>query len=252
VCSSDLGLAAAGVNGIKLGVGDEVIGVQILPVEGELFLVASDGKAKRVEQKDFPSQGRYGKGVIGWELPPRVTLVGLAAGRKNDIVTLHLAKAAPKMSRLDAAPLRKRSAVRGESVAEVKPGDVVEGLVEGWALERFVAVGKVVETNKKKAAPRKKAVDSEPKPAPAGKVTQNKPAEAGKQKPARARKLAPKGKLAVNKKKPAPARKAAPEKKTTAIKKKPVPTRKAAPKGKVVANKKAPGKKATVKKKTGK
>jgi DNA gyrase subunit A len=148
-----MGLAAAGVNGIKLGVGDEVVGVQVLPAEGELFLVASDGKAKRVEQKDFPAQGRYGKGVIGWELPARVTLAGLAAGKKNDIVTLHLAKAAPKMTRLDAAPLRKRSAVRGEAVIDVKAGDVVVGLVESWVLERFVTPvqkGKKGEEKKKK------------------------------------------------------------------------------------------------------
>ncbi len=133
-----MGLAAAGVNGIKLGVGDTVVGVEVLPVDGEIFLVASDGKAKRVEQKDFPIQGRYGKGVIGWELPARVTLAGLAAGKKNDIVTLHLAKAAPKMTRLDAAPLRKRSAVRGEAVVEVKAGDAVLGITEGWAVEKFV------------------------------------------------------------------------------------------------------------------
>ena len=133
-----MGLAAAGVNGIKLGVGDEVIGAQVLPVEGEIFLIASDGKAKRVEQKDFPTQGRYGKGVIGWELPARVLLAGLAAGRKNDIITLHLAKVAPKMTRLDAAPLRKRSAVRGEVVVDVRAGDGVLGVVEGWVLERFV------------------------------------------------------------------------------------------------------------------
>ena len=247
-----MGLVAAGVNGIKLGVGDEVVGVQILPVEGELFLVASDGKAKRVEQKDFPSQGRYGKGVIGWELPARVTLAGLAAGRKNDIVTLHLAKAAPKMTRLDAAPLRKRSAVRGEAVVEVKPGDVVEGLVEGWALERFVAVGKGMETNKKKAAPRNKAAVSETKPVAAGKVTQNNSAEAGEKRPAPARKVAPKGKLAANKKKPAPARKAAPAKKAAASKKKTAPAGKPAPQGKAVANKKktSPAKKAAGKKKS--
>jgi len=133
-----MGLAAAGVNGIKLGVGDEVIGAQVLPVEGEIFLIASDGKGKRVEQKDFPAQGRYGKGIIAWELPPRGSLAGLATGRKNDIVTLHLAKAAPKMTRLDAAPLRKRSAVRGEVVVEVKAGDAVLGVTEGWALERYV------------------------------------------------------------------------------------------------------------------
>jgi DNA gyrase subunit A len=133
-----MGLAAAGVNGIKLGVGDTVVGVQVLPVEGEIFLLTSDGKAKRVDQKDFPAQGRYGKGVIGWELPARVMLAGLAVGRKNDIITLHLAKAVPKMTRLDAAPLRKRSALRGEVVVDVKAGDVVLGITEAWALEKYV------------------------------------------------------------------------------------------------------------------
>jgi DNA gyrase subunit A len=152
-----MGLAAAGVNGIKLGVGDEVIGAQILPAEGEILLVASDGKGKRVEQKDFPAQGRYGKGVIGWELPARVTLAGLAAGRKNDIVTLHLAKASPKMTRLDAAMLRKRSALRGDVVVEVKPGDAVLGVTEAWALERYVMAGKKDEVNNKKKGTSKKS-----------------------------------------------------------------------------------------------
>jgi len=151
-----MGLAAAGVNGIKLGVGDEVIGCEILPATGEIFIIASDGKAKRVEQKDFPAQGRYGKGVIAWELPPRVTLAGLASGKGNTVVTLHLAKAAPKSTRLDAASLRKRAAVRGEAVVEVKPGDAVIGVTEGWVLERFVVAGKKEEVKSKKAAKKRK------------------------------------------------------------------------------------------------
>jgi DNA gyrase subunit A len=151
-----MGLVAAGVNGIKLGVGDEVIGCQILPATGEIFIIASDGKAKRVEQKDFPTQGRYGKGVIAWELPPRVTLAGLASGKGNTVITLHLAKAAPKSTRLDAAPLRKRAAVRGESVVEVKAGDAVMGVTEGWVLERFVVAGKKEEVKSKKAAQKRK------------------------------------------------------------------------------------------------
>jgi DNA gyrase subunit A len=148
-----MGLAAAGVNGIKLGVGDEVVGCQVLPTAGEIFILASDGKAKRVEVKDFPAQGRYGKGVIAWELPPRGSLAGLASGKANAIVTIHLAKAAPKMTRLDAAPLRKRSAVRGEAVVEVKAGDAVLGVTEGWAVERYVISspkGKKVEEKKNK------------------------------------------------------------------------------------------------------
>jgi DNA gyrase/topoisomerase IV subunit A len=144
-----MGLAAAGVNGIKLGVGDEVIGMEVLPGTGELFLVASDGKGKRVDVKDFPVQGRYGKGVIAWELPRGVKLVGLGMGKANVIVTLHLLKAAPKMARLDDAPLRKRSAVRGETVVEVKAGDTLLGLTENWAVERFVVVAKKEEKKKK-------------------------------------------------------------------------------------------------------
>ncbi len=137
-----MGLAAAGVNGIKLGVGDEVIGMQVLPQTGDVLLVASDGKGKRVEVKDFPVQGRYGKGVIAWELPRGVKLAGLGMGKPNAVVTLHLLKAAPKMSRLDEAPLRKRSAVRGETIVDVKSGDILLGLTEGWAVDRFVGVGK--------------------------------------------------------------------------------------------------------------
>ncbi len=149
-----MGLAAAGVNGIKLGVGDEVIGCEILPAasgmpalpaladrpgsKAEVFIIASDGKAKRVEQKDFPTQGRYGKGVIAWELPRGVKLAGMGMGKPNAILTLHLLKAAAKQARLDEAPLRKRSAVRGEAVVEVKAGDAVVGLTEGWVVERFV------------------------------------------------------------------------------------------------------------------
>jgi DNA gyrase subunit A len=149
-----MGLVAAGVNGIKLGVGDEVVGIQVLPQPGDLFLVASDGKGKRVEGRDFPLQGRYGKGVITWELPRGVKLAGLGMGKPNAIVTLHLLKAAAKQSRVDEAPLRKRSAVRGDEVVELKPGDAVLTLTESWAIERYVSLVKK-DDKKKQSAKRK-------------------------------------------------------------------------------------------------
>jgi hypothetical protein len=54
------------------------------------------------------------------------------------------------MTRMDAAPLRKRSAVRGEAVVDVKAGDAVMGVVEGWLLERFVQKREEKKTVKKK------------------------------------------------------------------------------------------------------
>ncbi len=148
-----MGLAAAGVNGIKLGVGDEVVGMQVLPGTGDLFLVGSDGKGKRVAVKDFPTQGRYGKGVIAWELARGIKLAGMAMGKPNAVITLHLIKAAAKMARLDEASLRKRSATRGDTVVDVKPGDGLMGLTEGWAVDRFV---ELVKKEEKKKPPAKK------------------------------------------------------------------------------------------------
>jgi DNA gyrase subunit A len=135
-----MGLVAAGVNGIKLGVGDETIGAEVMPIRGEIFMIASDGKAKRVPVDDFPAQGRYGRGVIAWVLPRGVTLAGIANGKPNAVATIHLLKAAPKSTRLDAAPVRKRSAVRGDAVVEVKPGDAAQSVVMGWEAENFVPV----------------------------------------------------------------------------------------------------------------
>jgi DNA gyrase subunit A len=62
-----MGLVAAGVNGMKLDDKDEVVGMEILPAAGELFLLASDGKAKRVDRKGLPEAGtlRQGRHRLG-------------------------------------------------------------------------------------------------------------------------------------------------------------------------------------------
>jgi DNA gyrase subunit A len=177
-----MGLVAAGVNSIKLGIGDEVVGCEVLPGEGDLFAIASDGKAKRMAEKDFPVQGRYGRGVILWSMPPGVKLAGLALGKVNAIVTLHLLKAAAKQSRLDEAPLRKRSATHGGAVVEVKPGDSVIGLTAGWVFSRFIDATSPVT----KSAPKPKPVEIKSEPAP-----KSKPKSAAKSKPAKKSKTKP-------------------------------------------------------------
>ncbi len=155
-----MGLVAAGVNGIKLEDKDEVVGMEVLPAEGEIFLLASDGKAKRVDEKEFPRQGRYGKGVTAWDLPATVTLTAIASGKPNHIATVHMSKGAAKSARLDLAAVRKRASSKGDLVVEVKPGETITGLAVGWTVERFVASslkGKVVKKGRKAARPAKSA-----------------------------------------------------------------------------------------------
>jgi hypothetical protein len=157
-----MGLVAAGVNGVKLGVGDEVVGAEVVPDRGEVFVLASDGKAKRVPVKDIPTQGRYGRGVILWNLSKGVTLGGLATGKPNHVATVHLLELAPKSTRLDAAPIRKRAAVRGDQAVEVKAGDTITAVVMGWEVENFVVLGEKKSTKK---APAKKSTATKKPPA---------------------------------------------------------------------------------------
>jgi DNA gyrase subunit A len=165
-----MGAVAAGVSGIKLEDKDEVIGMEILPSEGEIFLLAADGKAKRLEHSEFPAQGRYGKGVRVWSLPGRTRLAGLGGGKPHHVGTIHLTRGAAKSTRLDAASIRKRSATKGDVVVELKPGEEVVALTLGWTVKRFVL--KAAEEKKraaaKKSAMRKKSVAKRPASRKAG------------------------------------------------------------------------------------
>ncbi len=154
-----MGLVAAGVMGIKLKVGDEVIGMDLLPQPHGVLLLASNGKAKRVAPGDFPRQGRYGQGVLAWKLPEAVRLVGMAIGKGTMRATIHLAKHAAKMARLDEAPLRKRSTQRGAPFVEVKAGDRIVGFTVPWIVPR-------PPESKKKRASRGSGTRSEASPRP--------------------------------------------------------------------------------------
>lgn len=169
-----MGLVAAGVNAIKLDDKDEAIGMEVLPADGDLFFLTTDGKAKRVDVKEFPIQGRYGKGVVAWDLPNKVALFGLVSGKANHVATIHLSKGAPKSTRLDEAALRKRAASKGDLVVEVKDGAEITGINVGWELDRFIDLPK----EKKEAVSKKLKVEGGKSKVKAKKVVKkSKPAK---------------------------------------------------------------------------
>ncbi|HET9905930.1 MAG TPA: DNA gyrase subunit A [Anaerolineales bacterium] len=189
-----MGLVAAGVNGLKLADKDEVVGMEILPAEGELFLITSEGKAKRVDQKEFPVQGRYGRGVIAWDLPEKVRLAGAVADKPNHMATIHLTKAAPKSTRLDEAGIRKRAATKGDVIVEVRPGEEVVSINVSWTVEKFVEADSGKKNGRVKASANGKAPVAKTKSAPAKKAKASPPKAKSKtaKKPAATKKSAPK------------------------------------------------------------
>ena len=65
-----MGRGAAGVRGIKMPSGHEVIGLAIVQ-EGRVLTATENGYGKRTEIEDFPVQGRGGQGVIAIQTTKR-------------------------------------------------------------------------------------------------------------------------------------------------------------------------------------
>ena len=84
-----MGRAAAGVRGIKLAKGHEVIALST--VQGGLVLTATEnGYGKRTEVEDFPVQGRGGQGVIAIQTTERNgrTVGAVLVGEDDEIMLI--------------------------------------------------------------------------------------------------------------------------------------------------------------------
>jgi len=124
-----MGLIAAGVSGIKLKEDDFVIGAGIIKELGSIFIMTKSGKAKYMDPKDFPTQGRYGLGVINWKLEAGDQLMVQMIGKLSRKGVCHFKRAASRIIRINDAPKRTRLA-NGQVIIEVKPGDRIVGFTQ--------------------------------------------------------------------------------------------------------------------------
>jgi DNA gyrase subunit A len=119
-----MGLSAAGVNGIKLRGDDEVVGADVASRRGEVLLVTNSGKGKRIEPSLFPTQGRYGYGVITWKLPKGERVIGMMIGLLTYNGVLHFKDAASRLVHVTDAPSCNRMQ-SGEKIIDVKKDDEI-------------------------------------------------------------------------------------------------------------------------------
>ena len=121
-----MGRIAAGVNAIKLKEGDTIVGASLLSDKDEVAFLTRLGLAKRVPGNDFPVQGRYGQGVIGWRLDPKDQVAAVLVGKLTDKGISHFSKTASKVFTITNAISRKRAS-NGQTMYALKPGDEVIG-----------------------------------------------------------------------------------------------------------------------------
>lgn len=119
-----MGLMAAGVNGIKLREDDEVVGAGVASRRGEVLLITNRGKAKRIDPSLFPTQGRYGYGVISWKLAKGERVIGMMIGLLTHNGVLHFKEAASRLVHVTDAPSCNRMQ-SGKKVIDVKKDDAI-------------------------------------------------------------------------------------------------------------------------------
>jgi DNA gyrase subunit A len=65
-----MGLPAGGVMGVKLAdEADGIVGMEVAPPDGYVWSVTDNGLAKATPLDQYPTQGRYGQGVVNVKLP---------------------------------------------------------------------------------------------------------------------------------------------------------------------------------------
>ncbi len=159
------GLLAGGVGGIKLQKGDQVIAFDVVNAKGTLLTVTASGYAKRSSLTEFPTQGRYGLGVIAHKTTGKTGLIVGAAvvGRGHGPLAAVTERGTVKPLAPRDAPEMGRN-TQGRSVLSLAQGDVVK------ALMRLEGVDGIVEEPPPKPRTRKRSAASKAKAEPAAKA----------------------------------------------------------------------------------
>jgi DNA gyrase subunit A len=150
-----VGLAAAGVMGMKLEKKEHLVALDVAKRDADLLVVAENGFGKRVPMAHFSVQGRNGRGLRVYK--SGVALAGACVGGEEDHAFVHLAKGGARSVKLAAVPRRSRAA-NGARLVETGAKDRVA--LVGLAQARPLVAAqppKAQAKRKKSAAPSKKA-----------------------------------------------------------------------------------------------
>jgi DNA gyrase subunit A len=125
-----MGRAAAGVRGMKLKSGDELVSVDVARDDTAILMVTEAGYGKRTQLDRYKVQGRGGQGVIGIRLTGRKgeVVAAFMVGLDDDIVAVSSGGVTIRMSvreissqGRDATGVRVMNLDDGQTVASVAP-----------------------------------------------------------------------------------------------------------------------------------
>jgi DNA gyrase subunit A len=129
-----MGLPAGGVRGVKLsGKKDSVVSLAKARAKSDLLVISDDGQAKRSPIGEYPTQGRYGQGVITIRLArPTSSLAGACIVQSGDSVIMVTKRGSAKtISTRSIAKLGRST--QGNQVVSLRKGNRVVALIPASA-----------------------------------------------------------------------------------------------------------------------
>jgi DNA gyrase subunit A len=127
----EMGRQAAGVRGMKLGKGDEIVGTGIVPkgAKGELMVLSSTGYGKKTKLDEYKVQGRGGSGIKTMSITAKTKqLVGAVVVLTGGELVAMSKKSQTIRTGLDEIPTLSR-ATQGVRVMKMREGDSVASFV---------------------------------------------------------------------------------------------------------------------------
>ena len=125
-----MGLPAGGVMGIKLAnEADGLVAMDVVKPDAYLWSVTDNGLAKATDMNDYPTQGRYGQGVINVRLPKDAAEVAAAVVvSERDLIIMTTAIGSTKKLKIKDGIVGSRS-IKPRPIVRIGTRNRVTGAV---------------------------------------------------------------------------------------------------------------------------
>ena len=129
-----MGLPAGGVMGIKLAHdADGLVRMDVVKTGGYLWSITDNGLAKATLLDEYPTQGRYGQGVINMRLPKDASEVAAAVtGAADDLVVITTATGNTKKIKIKQTTIGSRH-IKPRAVLKIGMRNRITGAVRTQA-----------------------------------------------------------------------------------------------------------------------
>jgi DNA gyrase subunit A len=129
----EMGRAAGGVRGIKLGKGDLVISAHIIKdgwKKGHLLTISSNGYGKRTELEEYKVQGRGGSGILTSKVTPKtgsVMAAQIVTGEEEEVIAISKKSQVVRVDLAEIPVLGRQT--QGVRIMKLREGDSLASLI---------------------------------------------------------------------------------------------------------------------------